>query len=227
MQEISNEAGRHPVEEAFILLYPEKSFTYIPSITYSGKFKDYNANVRLYGEILEFRLCKKWKHVAKEIQLGLIQELMLRLFNDTKDSLYVDLYNNFVRKLHVTIPKTKSDPVLAASFQRVNERYFLGLVEQPNLVWGHASKQKLGSYNFKSDTITISKVFLNLDPLFLDYVMYHEMLHKHHSYKAKGGRVRYHTAAFRRAEKAFQGHEEVEKALERKLRYLRMKQWFC
>lgn len=213
----------HPVEESFRLLYPEREFPFIPKLVYTGKFKDYNANVKLSGNVLEFRLSKKWKEISKEIKTGLMQELLLRLWKDKKDSLYMDLYNNFVRKLHLVVPKTKSDPLLEESFNRVNETYFLSFVEKPNLVWSNASKRKLGSYEFKTDTITISRVFQKLDPLFLDYVMYHEMLHKHHSYKAKKGRVRYHTAAFKRAEKAFEGHEEIERLLERKLRYLRWK----
>src|SRR3989344_1890335 len=107
------------VEEAYRLLY-EKDLPYVPSLKYSGRFSDYNANVRLYRGTLEFRLCRKWEDVSREIQIGLIQGLMLRMFRDRRKTLYTDLYTNFVKSLHIAIPKTESDPVLEASFDRVN-----------------------------------------------------------------------------------------------------------
>ena len=82
------------VEEAYRLLY-EKDLPYVPSLKYSGRFSDYNANVRLYRGTLEFRLCRKWEDVSREIQIGLIQGLMLRMFRDRRKTLYTDLYTNF------------------------------------------------------------------------------------------------------------------------------------
>src|SRR3989338_3624719 len=85
------------IEEAYHLLYPDKQFPHEALLKYSGQFKDYNANVRLYHGVLEFRLCRKWEDVSKEIQIGLLQELMLRLFKDKQKTMYMDLYNNFVK----------------------------------------------------------------------------------------------------------------------------------
>ena len=45
-------------------------------------------------------------------------------------------------------------------------------MQTPNLVWGKNSFRKLGSYEYGSDTITISKIFLESDKSLLDYVMY-------------------------------------------------------
>lgn len=204
------------IEEAHQLLYPEKRFSYEPRLQYTGRFKDYNANVRLHQGVLEFRLCKKWSEVSREIQIGLLQALLLRLFRDKKKTLYIDLYNNFVKSLHIAIPKTQSDPVLEAAYIRVNEKYFDGLLEQPNLDWGSLSKRKLACYNYKTDTISVSKVFTYIDnPLLLDYVMYHEMLHKKEKFHCSGARNHFHTAEFRRKEKLFDNAELLEQQLHR------------
>ena len=72
------------VEEAFQQLYPEKEIKYNISLKYSRKFKPYNANVKLYGNSLIFNLSKDWKKISKEIQIGLIQELMVKILKDKK-----------------------------------------------------------------------------------------------------------------------------------------------
>jgi len=214
------------VHEAFKLLYPDKQFNYKINLIYSGRFSDYNANGRRVGNFLEFRLCKKWRGVSKEIKIGLIQELMLGLLNDKKDSMYIDLYNGFVKRLHLVTPKTKSNPELAGSFSRMNDKYFYGTIEQPNLEWGTISKTKLGSYNFKNDTISISKVFRDMELVLLDFVMYHEMLHKKCKYKNKGGRNSFHDSNFRKMEKEFENHDEVDKLLKKRLRNVKLKSFF-
>ena len=221
--------GEKLVREAYSLLFPEKEgedFRLIPRLKYSGKFKDYNANVSLRGNVIEFRLCRKWKDVSREIQIGLIQELMARIFKSRARSMYIDIYNNFVKNLHIAVPKTDGPLALEESFRRVNEKYFLGIVEKPNLVWGSHSKTKLGEYNFKRDTIKISRVFSKLDAVLMDYVMYHEMLHKVNKFKSTGLRTRYHDKKFRTAEKQFENYEEVENNLKKALRYAKLKSLF-
>ncbi len=191
------------IEESFTLLFPEQSFPYRPFLKYSGKFKPYNANVKIRGNLLTFNLAKEWREVSREIQIGLMQELLLRVLHKKQETLYTDLYHKFVKKLHIAMPKTKTEPQLELSFIRLNDQFFYGTMEQPNLVWGSDSTRKLGSYDFKTDTITISTIFQELDRTLLDYVMYHEMLHKKFQYKSKYGRSRFHTAEFRTKEAQF------------------------
>lgn len=214
------------IEEAFRLLYPGRQFNYRVNIIYSGRFKEYNANARRIGDFMEFRLCKRWREVSREIKIGLIQELMLSLLNDRKDSMYIDLYNGFVKRLHLVAPKTRSAPELETSFMRINDKYFYGTIEQPNLEWGSASKRKLGSYNFKNDTITISRIFKDMELVLLDFVMYHEMLHKKHKYTNKGGRNSFHDPEFRKKEKEFEGYAEVDRLLKKRIRNLKIKGLF-
>jgi len=197
------------VEHALNELFPEKNLEdYELKIKYTDKFKPYNANVKYTKNSLYFNLSKKWRNVSKEIQMGLIQGLMLKVFKEKKQTTNIDLYNSFMRSLHISIPKVNNDPVLEESFNKVNEKYFFGLVEKPNLTW-HNSINRLGSYEYGTDTISMSKI-LNAYENLLDYVMYHEVLHKKHKFHNKNGRTHHHTSEFRKMEKMFDNSEEME-----------------
>ncbi len=211
------------IEEAFRKLYPDKEFKLNGILNYSGRFSDYNANGRFnkYNNTIEINLSKKWRKIDKDIQIGMIQALMLKLFKDRVDSFYVDLYNNFIRNLHIAVPKDNIDPTLEKSFERMNDLYFYGQIEKPNLEFGTKSFAKLGSYNYKTDTISISTIFKNNEEL-MDFVMYHEILHKKHKFK---GTIKtyHHTAAFKREERAFEDFDGMENKLRKFARNQRIK----
>ncbi len=199
-------------EQAFNELFPEKnSGEYQFEIKYTDKFKPYNANVRYRRNSLQFNLSRKWRTISKEIQIGLIQGLMLRVFKEKNNTINIDLYNNFMRSLHISVQKTNTDPILEQSFNRTNETYFFGLLEKPNLVW-HNSIRRLGSYEYGSDTISISKVLLE-DPDLMDYVIYHEMLHKKFKFNSSNGRTCYHTKEFKEMERKFENSMEMEQRI--------------
>lgn len=200
-------------EQAYSNLFPEKENPFEMEIVYTGRLKQYGGNVSLRGSYMEFKLSKKWRQISHEIQIGLIQELMLKILKAKKQSMYIDLYNNFVRNLHIAIPKTKNDPVLEASFNRINDRYFVGMVERPNLRWGQFSTRTFGTYDFKTDTITVSTVFKETDTKYLDYIMYHETLHKQRKFFKSGTKTYYHDARFKRLESVFENGAQIEKEL--------------
>ena len=135
-------------------------------------------------------------------------------------------YRFYSQKVHIAIPKTKCDPMLLESFDKVNEKYFSGFIELSNLKWGRDSIRKLGSYEYGSDTITISKIFMNADKELLDCVMYHEMLHKKHKFHTKNGRSYHHTTEFSKQEKLFQNQKEIEKRINAFIRQHRRKRSF-
>jgi len=203
--------------EAYSDLFPGKEPTHGFKLKYSARFNSYNANVYYNRNAMEFRLSKQWKSVSREIRIGLIQTLMLKVFGGKKETMHMDLYNIFLKKIHVTAPKTRSDPMLEASFNYLNQRYFDSMMEMPNLAFGQYSKRKLGSYEYGSDTITISRI-LSGQPELLDYVMYHEMLHKKLKFYTRNSRSYHHTREFKNAEKMFENHDLMEKQLNRFLR---------
>lgn len=199
------------IKRAFNGLYPEKEIGYEAGLGYSGKFNSYNANIRLYKGRLQINMSRKWKNVDEEIKIGLIQELMNKLFKTGVKTNNIDLYNIFIKKVGSYEKKTKTDPALEGSFDRVNERYFYGLVDRTNFEWC-SSKTRIGSYDFGSDTITISRLIKNHSEL-LDYVMYHEILHKKLKFEKSGGKTRHHTKLFRKKEREFENSEEAERML--------------
>jgi len=211
-------------ERSLSELFPEKFGDYDVSLKYSGKFSCYNGNVRLRNKTLVFGLSREWKNVSEEIQMGLIQLLILKVLKRKKNTNYIDLYHGFIKKIHIAIPKTESVPELEGSFSRVNKKYFDELLEMPNLAWCN-SVSKLGSYEYGSDRISISRI-LNGKPELLDYVMYHEMLHKKLKFDAKSVRSVHHTKKFRDDERCFDDSEKYERELRNLVRKRKLADMF-
>lgn len=220
------------LEESFFGIYPGRMLPFSHSVKYSGRFSDYNATIQLTDNHMELRLSKTWRGVDRDIVIGLLQELMVKMFRKRygipEKTMQLDLYTSFIKNLHKTIPVTNSEPLLLGSFNRVNDTFFLGMIEQPNLVFGSHSSTKLGSYDYSTDTITISRYFEHIDPDLLDYVMYHEMLHKKVKFTTTKGRSVHHSRDFKRLESIYPNHEEMDKLLGRAIAQQKRKRggWF-
>ncbi len=212
------------LEHAYKELYPEgtsKNFV----LKYSGRFRGYNANIRMRLGEITVNMSRQWKGVSPDIQKGLMQELLVRLFKAKKQTINMDLYHNFIKSLSSVAPRTHTHPVLEESFNRVNEMFFNGMMAQPNLKIGNGVN-RLGTYEYATDTITISTILMENESL-RDYVMYHEMLHKKHQYTAKKGRSRHHSTEFLRDEKKFPNAEMLEIELHKLVRKNKRKfSWF-
>lgn len=203
-------------KDIFEEICPNKNINF--EIIYSGRLKPYSAHA-IYDKNLnfvEFKLSKKWRGISDDIKIGLLQELLMKLLKIKKRTMNVDLYNNFIKNLHKAIPKTKIEPMLKESFDRVNEKYFFGMADMPNLKFGSESTVTLGHYDFKTDTITISRIF-EKHPELLDYIMYHELLHKKFKFRNSGMKNIYHSKRFKEEEKRFEGFEEIQKIIKRLL----------
>lgn len=105
---------------------------------------------------------------------------------------------------------------LDESFTRVNAAYFGGLMPKPRLVWNRTlTARKFGHYQPGRDTIMIS-VTLDAPGVpdhVVDFVMYHELLHKKHGSLIVNGRRLSHSPAFRADERRFAGYEESERLI--------------
>ena len=86
------------------------------------------------------------------------------------------------------------------------------MMERPNLVWGTVNVCRMGSYEYGSDTLMLSRILAD-DTNLLDYVMYHELLHKKHKFSSKHGRAIHHSKAFRIDEQKFKDAPLLEKRL--------------
>lgn len=210
------------IEESFKRMYPEAELKYRAVLKYSGKLKNYNASIKLNrpSNTLTITMGKSWKEVDDEIKIGLIQTLLIKMLGKldkemdrekkAKTTMNIDLYSNFIKSLHISAPKTRIDPKLMESFNRVNGQYFYGLVDMPNLVWGNDNFRTLGTYDYQTDTITLSNIFKDENERVVDYIVYHELLHKKHKFRTTSGRTYSHTQQFRKQEKQFENAEEME-----------------
>lgn len=102
-------------------------------------------------------------------------------------------------------------------FDGLNARYFGGAI-QAKITWGPRSKRrpgresiKLGSYSIEEQLIRIHPVLdaVDVPRFFVEWIIYHEMLHEVHDMPIVDGRRVYHTPEFRRAEALFERYAEA------------------
>jgi len=202
------------VKKAFTYLNIDDT-TFLISLKYSKKFSPFNANVKIINKKqLTFNLSHYWIDIGEEIKIGLIQELIIKFLKLKKKTIYTELYSDFIQKLDKYTPVTNVDPILKESFTRINKKYFNNDLEMPNLCFGKNSTTQLGCYYFKSNKITISSI-LKQHPDLLDFVMYHELLHKKERFQKRNGKQIYHTKKFRELEKQFDNFDLINKELKK------------
>jgi len=105
---------------------------------------------------------------------------------------------------------------LGAAFRRVAERYFAGAVAKPRLVWSHRiTSCKFGHYDPVRDELMVSATLdsREVPSHVLDFVVYHELLHKKHGATWQNGRQAVHTPAFRQEERRFAEYTAAEKVI--------------
>lgn len=110
-------------------------------------------------------------------------------------------------------------------FGRLNRRYFDGQLAKPTIAWSQRrTRSILGHHDRVYDTITISKTLdsAEVPEWFVEYILYHEMLHIKHPARLIRGRRYYHTSAFRMDERRFPRYEEAQHWLERVARQQRV-----
>jgi hypothetical protein len=203
------------IQEAFTQLYPNRQYSYTSQINYSRKFKPYNARVKWTSRHLQFNFSQEWKNVDKDIVIGLIQSLLLRISKEKKSTFNLNLYHIFVRRLPETAQRKESDPKLQEAFQQINREYFYNTLEQPTIIWGTNSTTTLAHYDLHTDRIVMSTIFQNSPVQLRNYILYHEMLHKKHRFKQFGNRSHFHTPEFKKDELRFENAKTLERDLEK------------
>jgi hypothetical protein len=89
---------------------------------------------------------------------------------------------------------------LSTAFERVRQSHFDGTINRPRLAWSRTfTGRKFGHYDRITDTVMISCSLDRADvpAIALDFVMYHELLHKKLGVSWSGGRARAHTPEYR------------------------------
>ena len=107
---------------------------------------------------------------------------------------------------------------LSASFDRVNAQYFSGKMHRPHLTWSRSfTGRKFGHYDTLRDTVMVTASLDRPDvpQSAVDYLMFHELLHKKHGTRWRNGRGYAHTPAFYAEERRFPEYHQADAVLQR------------
>jgi len=106
-------------------------------------------------------------------------------------------------------------------FAKLNRRYFDGEIEKPVLTWSkRRARSILGHHDAAHETITISKILdsREVPEWFVEYILFHEMLHIKHPALIVNGRRYYHTTAFRAEEQSYPRYQHAQEWLDHVVR---------
>jgi hypothetical protein len=102
-------------------------------------------------------------------------------------------------------------------FSRLNRRFFDGKLRKPTLSWSpRDTLGVLGHHDAPHETIVISRSLdaIDVPEWFVEYILYHELLHFKHPAKLVKGRRCYHTSAFLDEEERFPYYDEAQDLLD-------------
>ena len=111
------------------------------------------------------------------------------------------------------IRSTGSYHDLIESFDRVNRKYFNGSLTRPRLAWsGRLSRRVFGHYDLIHDTVSVGSALDDpgVPQYVVDFIMYHELLHKKHGAAWSNDRMNVHTSEFKRDERKFEQYKAAE-----------------
>lgn len=98
-------------------------------------------------------------------------------------------------------------------FEKVNREYFASSLVKPRLIWSQIQTyRKFGHYEPARDRVMIALTLDNttIPEFVVEFVLYHELLHKFHGATWVNGRRIVHTPEFRRDERKFKLYKEAE-----------------
>lgn len=107
---------------------------------------------------------------------------------------------------------------LEEAFARVNAAYFGGTMQRPALQWSRRfTVRKFGHYDSLRDAVMISASLDRADVAahVVDFVMYHELLHRKRGTQWNGDRKAVHTPEFLAQERRFARYAEAKAFLDR------------
>jgi hypothetical protein len=107
---------------------------------------------------------------------------------------------------------------LADSVDRVNAAYFAGRMPRPRLTWSRSfTRRKFGHYDHVKDWVMVSSTLdqPHVPSFVVDFLMYHELLHKKHGIHWVNGRGLAHTRSFYADEERFAQFHEAENWLKK------------
>jgi len=222
-------------EEIFLRVFGElRPRTKRPAVEIEYcEFANANSLIRWEEERLGVRMTDVLEGAPAPVLEALAYILISKLLRRPVPRTYADRYRRYLnrkemrRSLHL-VRQARGRKFVSGGkgshydldeiFERLNFRYFHGLMARPLLGWSRgASRSMLGHFDPSHNAIIISRVFDGEKPprLALEYVLFHEMLHLRFPVEHRGARRCVHTAEFKRAEREFEGWKEAKELLKK------------
>lgn len=188
--------------------------------------------IRLRSGRVYVRISDIFKNAPADVHRAIAYILVARLLSKRTPEIHERIYRDYayspavLRSLDIARRRRGRKLISSARgsiydlermFQRLNRQYFDGEMEKPTLTWSQRRTRRiLGHHDAAHDTIVISKTLdaRDVPEWFVEYVLYHEMLHIKHPARFIKGRRYYHTNAFRHEEQRFPYYEEAQRWLE-------------
>jgi len=216
--------------EAFRQLAPKRPVPEVDARYYP--YAGLNHTIRMRSGRVHVRLSDIFKSAPAGVHRALAFILVAKLLRRKTPPFYEKVYRDYAfapevlrasdlarrqrgRKLVSSAQGRVYD--LERMFRRLNQRYFGGELERPTLTWSQRrTRTILGHHDGVHDTIVISKTLDSPDvpEWFVEYILYHEMLHIKHPARLINGRRYYHTKAFRAEEQRFPFYREAQQWLD-------------
>ena len=215
------------VEEIYQRVFQTlKPRTPLPSIRIRfRKYASATSRIRLAGDRLTVDISDLLEQAPAPVQEALAYILLSKLYRKPVESGLIARYRHYFNnsdirrnlrtaklergRKHFRAPQGNYHD-LTTIFEGLNQEYFAGLMEKPQIGWSlRSSRTTLGHYDPTHHVIVISSIFDTPEaPLSaVRLVMFHEMLHLKYPTEHRTARRCVHTPEFKAAEKQFQDYE--------------------
>jgi len=176
-------------------------------------------SVRKKAENMTVRLHKMFLHAGMDVCLEIADFIKKGRSNGQKLRSFIRENTHLLKQkapVCVALRPAGKYYSLQAIFEAVNAEYFDGAVCAA-ITWGRstsrqrARRKTLGSYNAATDTIRINPLLdkKTIPSYFVEFIVYHEMLHAWLGIKTSNGRRSIHSREFTLHEKKFRHYEKA------------------
>ena len=223
-------AGKEIFERVHLAVRPR---TPLPEIVVTFRpYADINCVIRIRAGRVEVGLSDLLEGSPPTVLEAIAYILISKLYRKPVPPRYQTRYRQFLNRRSVrhqahAIRRVRGRKWIGAPagqhfhleeiFDRLNDRFFGGMMGRPELSWSRsASRVLLGHFDAAHNTIIVSRIFdLPQTPrLLVEYIVYHEMLHLKYPVVHRGSRRCVHPPDFRAEEQRFPHYEEAQRLLQ-------------
>jgi hypothetical protein len=177
---------------------------------------------RWVGNDINLIMSEGFINAGEEVLTALIQtSLRGKTPSDTRiirEYASLDEFSDVLLELDLIVETVTEDAKgvhynLETLFDKINCEYFSGKLTKSRLIWSQMQTyRKFGHYEPARDRIVISQTLDEaiIPQYVVEFVIYHEMLHKYYGEKWVNGRRMVHTTEFRVSEAQFKYYNEAE-----------------